>query len=253
MNNSNKITILTATLDAEFFIGRLIDSLRNQIDRNFEWVVVDGCSSDKTHALIDKVNEFPVRLLVSKDFGIYDALNKGVQVISEGYYLVIGADDFLLPDAIKNYRAALDEGNFDIVTTSIRRDHKIIHPNKGLGWLYGLPGVAGSHAVGMIIKVELHKNYGLYSKRFPIAADQYFVKKALAGGASILRKDFIAGDFSTEGTSGSDPVGLLTEIFRVQLLTEKYVALQFLLFAVRFLKLYIFSILRLTNFRFKKS
>ena len=172
--------------------------------------------------------------------------------IDGGHYLVTGADDVLLPDAIRQYRAALADGDPDIVTTAVRQGGRIVPAREGLGWLYGLPGVAGSHAVGMLLRVDLHRRFGLYSRKFPIAADQLFVKQALAGGATIVRKDFIAGEFSNEGTSGSDPVGLLTDVFRVQLLTERPVALQYLLFVARLIKLYLWSLLGLTSFRFPR-
>ena len=250
ISNSQKITILTATLNAEAYIHRLIDSLRNQVDQNFEWLVVDGCSSDRTVEFVESAFDLSVRCIVSKDFGIYDALNRGIQAIDDGYYLVVGADDLLLPNAIKCYRKSIPEGYPDIVTAAIYQSGKVILPKKGLGWLYGLPGIASSHAVGMLFKVDLHKRFGLYSRKFPIAADQLFVKIALAGGASILRKKFIAGIFSDEGTSGCDPVGLLTDVFRVQLLTERLIFMQYLIFMLRIFKLYLFSALHFSSFRF---
>jgi glycosyltransferase involved in cell wall biosynthesis len=248
---SIKLTILTATLNAEKFISRLIDSLQNQSDTNFEWLVVDGGSNDKTCELIKNATGLNVRILCGKDFGIYDALNRGVTSISDGYYLVVGADDVLTSYAVEKYRAAASTGNYDIITTSHIQGGLIVKARSNLGWLYGLPGVAGSHAVGMIINVNLHRNFGLYSKKFPIAADQLFIKTCLKGGAKILRLEFIAGEFSNEGTSGTDPVSLLTDIFRVQILTEKYVLLQFLLFAARFLKLYVKQLFGFSDFKFK--
>ncbi len=246
MNKHHKITVLTATLNAEAFVGRLICSLIAQTDQDFEWLVVDGCSTDRTCELVIKAaSDLNVRCLVSKDFGIYDALNRGIQTIDDGYYLVLGADDQLSPEAIECYREAICEFNSDIVTASIQQGGKTIHPRQNLGWLYGLGGVAGSHAVGMVIKVSLHDSFGFYSRKFPIAADQYFIKRALIGGATITRKSFVAGEFSNEGTTGSDPIGVLTDVFRVQLLTEKWITLQYIIFAMRLLKIYILSKLKL--------
>lgn len=240
---SRKITVLTATLNAEPFIGRLIGSLQAQTDHDFEWIVVDGCSTDRTRELVETAQHLRLRYLAAKDFGIYDALNRGVQAIEKGYYLVVGADDVLSPDAIRQYRATLADSEPDIVTTSIRQGGRIVTPRSGLGWLYGMPGVAGSHAVGMLLNVDLHRRFGLYSRKFPIAADQLFVKQALAGGASIVRRDFVAGEFSSDGTSGSDPIGVLTEVFRVQLLTEQFATLQYFLFVVRLCRFHIRSLL----------
>lgn len=235
------ITILTATLNAELCIGSLIDSLLAQTDSDFEWVIVDGCSSDGTLELLQAVQGLRIRILSAKDFGIYDALNRGIQAIDHGYYLVLGSDDILFPEAIELYRDALSEKETDIVTASVLQNGHVISPRTGLGWLYGLPGVAGHHSVGMLISTELHQRFGFYSRRLPIAADQLFIKQALLGGASITRCKFVAGVFSTGGTSGSDPAGVITEVFRVQLLTERFIPLQYLLLFIRLGKLLILS------------
>ncbi len=245
-----KLTVLTATLNAGGVIQRLIDSLTAQTDKDFEWLVVDGGSADNTMNLINSATGLKRRCLLGKDFGIYDALNRGVQSISEGYYLVVGADDVLFPHAISSFRATALRNSPDIVSAAILQGGRIVPPRKSLGWLYGLPGVAGNHAVGMLLKVDLHERFGFYSKKFPIAADQLFVKEALAANAIIVREKFVAGEFSNEGTSGTDPVGVLTEVFRVQLLTERYAAVQFALFFIRLMKLYVYSTLDLASSRF---
>jgi glycosyltransferase involved in cell wall biosynthesis len=239
MSKKIKITVLTATLNADRFIGRLIDSLQKQSDIDFEWLIVDGGSNDRTLDLIKSAKSLNCKVQQGNDFGIYDALNRGISSIRAGYYLVVGSDDALAVDAIKNYRIAAASGDFDIITAAIIQGNNVILPRQNLGWFYGMPGVASSHSVGMIINTELHKKYGFYSKRFPIAADQLFIKTSLLGGAKILRLNFIAGEFSTEGTSGEDSVGLLTEVFRVQLLTESFVLLQYIIFFARLFKLYI--------------
>lgn len=245
-----KITVLTATLNVERYIGRLIDSLEKQTDSDFHWVIVDGMSSDRTREIIESAQGLNIKLISGHDFGIYDALNKGLALIENGYYLVIGADDKLDPNAIKNFRASILDSQADIITTAIYQSGKVVRPRKNLGWLFGLPGIAGNHAVGTLLNRDLHKKFGFYSRKFPIAADQLFIKQALAGGASIVRENFIAGEFSNEGVSGTDPIGLLTEVFRVQLMTERPIFTQYVLFIMRILKVYILSAARLSGFKF---
>ena len=179
-----KITVLTATLNVENVIRPLIQSLVGQTDRNFNWVVVDGCSNDSTVALISEAHELDVTILKVQDFGIYDALNRGVALIEYGYYLVVGADDTLAADAIKNYRASAFFGNTDIVCAAIIRGNRKVLPRRRFGWLLGMNGVASSHSVGMAINVDLHKKFGMYSNKFPIAADQLFVRACIAGGVT---------------------------------------------------------------------
>ena len=242
--HESKISILTATLNASALLPRLMASLRAQTDQDFEWVVADGGSTDSTLDLLREATDLRIRITAAPDFGIYDALNRGVRMISDGYYLVVGADDWLDPAAIASFRRAATEGGQpDFVAAGIRQAGRTIMPRSGLGWLYGIQGVASSHAVGLLINRALHARHGMYSSKLPIAADQLFVKKALMHGATIFRARFTAGEFSDDGMSGRDPIGVLTEVFRSQLLTERYLLPQYAIFFLRLTKYYFFSTL----------
>ena len=49
-------------------------------------------------------------LIVSeKDHGIYDALNKGIKIIDEDYYLVLGGDDYIYPDTIEKFISSIKD------------------------------------------------------------------------------------------------------------------------------------------------
>ncbi|MES2227096.1 MAG: glycosyltransferase [Pseudomonadota bacterium] len=240
-----RVTLITATLDAAHVLPRLVTCLQAQTDRDFEWIVADGGSTDGTQELLGHASGLQIHLTQARDFGIYDALNRAVSLVSDGYYLVVGADDTLETDAVASFRhAAQNAGQPDLVAAGIRQDGRTIWPRQGLGWLYGLQGVASSHSVGLLIKRNLHDRFGMYSRKLPIAADQLFVKTALRQGATIVRAQFVAGEFGTDGTSGNDPLGVLTEIFRSQVRTERFVSLQYLIFLLRLSKFFVVRHLR---------
>lgn len=98
------ISIVTATFNAAALLPGLIESLSAQTDRNFEWIVIDGKSTDTTRQIIESAGSIVSTWISEPDFGIYDALNKAIRIASSEYYLVLGADDRLLPDAIAHYR-----------------------------------------------------------------------------------------------------------------------------------------------------
>ena len=91
------LSIITATLNSIEYLPKLIDSLRKQKDREFEWVVADGASTDGTLELLKSVTDLDILITSESDFGIYDALNRGIKVCSGDYYLVLGDDDFYIP------------------------------------------------------------------------------------------------------------------------------------------------------------
>ena len=233
-----KISVITATYNAAQMLSELIKSLQLQTDPDFEWVVVDGQSSDESVELVKQADNLNLQLISEPDFGIYDALNKGIKLASGDYYLVVGADDTLEQDAIANYKQAIECSNdqADIIAAVVRIGGSLMRPRSNKGWLYGMQGIASCHSVGLLINRSLHQRFGDYSNKYPIAADQLFVKSAYNGGAVIQRESFIAGRFSVEGISASDHLGMLTELFRVQMETEKSKSLQVLLFFCRLIK-----------------
>lgn len=235
----NSITIITATFNAQEDLPTLVNSLRNQSDKNFVWIVADGGSSDRTVEYLNSIDDLNITLTVEKDFGIYDALNRAIKICSSEYYIVIGADDYFFPDAISNYRASIEANNKpELLALGINYSGVIKIPKKhrANAWLKGQMAYIAGHAVGLAIKTDLHKTVGLYSNKFPIAADQYFIGKAVNEGARIAYSDDIAGYFSTDGLSSVDVAGTVTEFFRVQVLLgfNKYV--QIVLLCLRLLK-----------------
>jgi len=90
------ISIITSTLNSEQFIGSLSDSLRSQLFKDFEWVVIDGKSKDKTLQIIAMNSGVVTKVISEPDNGIYDAWNKGVTLAKGEWICFIGADDFFI-------------------------------------------------------------------------------------------------------------------------------------------------------------
>lgn len=231
-----KISIVTAVYNAENSILNLIESLRNQSEREFEWVVVDGASSDNTLKILRNVEGLDLKIISEEDFGIYDALNKGIKMCSGEYYLVAGADDVFYPNAIMDYKNSIENG-IDMITANIKINHKISTLSNRPSWLVGQFHWVTSHALGLLIRRDLHERFGYYSRKFPIAADQLFIKQCCKNGSKVKYIDYLVGEFGTSGVSSEDKVGTCTEFFRVQLLTEKNKWLQYILFILKLTKI----------------
>ncbi|WP_167883631.1 glycosyltransferase [Leptospira ognonensis] len=236
MKNPPTISVITATFNAEKYLPRLIESLRNQTDKDFSWIVADGGSTDKTLEILKKAKDLRLTLTSQADFGIYDALNRGIKNVSSEYYIVMGADDRFNIDAIANYRNCARESNADIIAAAVKVGDKIWYPRKNYGWLYGMAGVASSHSVGLLIRRSLHNKYGYYPKNLSITADQMFIKQALMKGASIYRDTFIAGELNLTGFSSNSVIHFMAEFFTVQMKTERFRIFQICLFFLRLMK-----------------
>ncbi len=231
------ISVITATLNAGQVIGRLANDLLAQTDVDFRWIVADGGSTDDTLSQLPEALKSRIDVIQERDFGIYDALNKGVRICNSDFYLVIGADDRLHPGAIAGYRRIATESGADIVAASVQDSQRIARPGRGKSWWRGQNAYISHHSVGTLFRKSLHERFGYYSHSLPIAADQLFVKRAINGGAKLrCAPDFVAGEFSRTGVSSVQFTATLFEFTLVQLATEKGKLVQLMIFIVRLLR-----------------
>ena len=237
MKNITKpsISIITATYNAANVLTTAINSLREQSDKDFEWVVADGGSTDGTLELLRSIKDLNCKVSSCEDFGIYDALNRAIRLSSGDYYIVIGADDLLDPLAVSLFKYYA-KNHPDLIATNIRVNGVICKPGKGNRWFYGAMAYVAGHSVGMCIKRSIHDELGFYSKFYPIVADQVFILHAIDKGLSLVIASFVAGEFSTGGTSGTNYFATATDFCRAQIDTGANKYLQLLLFVIRICK-----------------
>ena len=89
-----KISILTCVLNNEKFIADSIKSVQNQIYKNKEHIIIDGGSIDKTIDIVNRLKNNDISIFSSQDNGIYDAINKGINLASGDIIGVLHSDDF---------------------------------------------------------------------------------------------------------------------------------------------------------------
>lgn len=89
------ISIITSTYQAASALGATIESIRKQEFRDFEWIVVDGASSDATLQILADNSDIVSHLISEPDRGIYDAWNKGVRAARGHWLQFLGAGDAL--------------------------------------------------------------------------------------------------------------------------------------------------------------
>lgn len=97
MKNNLKITLITVAFNSATTIRDTLLSVLNQSYANIEYIVVDGKSSDNTIEIVKSYQkDFGSRLkwISEKDQGLYDAMNKGIQMASGDIIGIINSDDF---------------------------------------------------------------------------------------------------------------------------------------------------------------
>lgn len=232
-----EISIISATYNAIEHIRDLAGDVLGQTDQAFSWVIVDGGSTDGTVEYLRTVVRPNDILISERDFGIYDALNKGIRLSAGRYYVVAGADDRIFADTVKVFKEAISKTDSDIIAASVKYKETILRPNVGSKSRKGQNALISNHSIGTAFKKSLHDTYGWYTHRLPICADQLFVRTIDRGGAAFhFVPDHVAGHFCDTGLSHRDYFGTLTEFTRVQLKFERNRLAQLLLFAFRCVK-----------------
>lgn len=98
-------SVITVAYNSEDTIKDTIESVLNQTYKNYEYIVIDGGSSDRTLEIIkeyEKVFEGKLKYVSEPDNGIYDAMNKGIDMAKGELIGIINSDDWYETDALEN-------------------------------------------------------------------------------------------------------------------------------------------------------
>ena len=87
------ISIITITYNAEPYLERTIQSIINQSDQDFEYIIIDGKSKDGTLLIAEKYKDRVNQLISEPDKGLYDAMNKGLKNASGDFVWFMNAGD----------------------------------------------------------------------------------------------------------------------------------------------------------------
>ncbi|WP_080055065.1 glycosyltransferase family 2 protein [Spirosoma aerolatum] len=104
------VSIITITYNAERFLERTIQSVLAQQATDFEYIVIDGASTDGTRAIIERYEPHIAQWIAEPDRGLYDAMNKGVHRAKGEYVWFMNAGDELydsqtLPNLLSRIKA----------------------------------------------------------------------------------------------------------------------------------------------------
>ena len=90
-----KVTVITVTLNSERFLEDCINSVISQDYQDIEHIIIDGKSTDGTLAIIEKYQGHIARWVSEKDYSMYDAINKGMEMATGDIIGTLNSDDVL--------------------------------------------------------------------------------------------------------------------------------------------------------------
>jgi glycosyltransferase involved in cell wall biosynthesis len=173
------LSLITINYNNAPGLKKTIDSVVHQSFKNFEYIVIDGGSTDNS---TDYLSEYAVHIshqVSEKDEGIYNAMNKGIKAASGDYLLFLNSGDVLASaDVLENVHHHLN-GAEGIVYGDLQllKNEQItteVSPEK-IG-VYELMLSTIWHPTAFI-KRDLFEKYGLYNENLKITADyEFFIR-----------------------------------------------------------------------------
>jgi glycosyltransferase involved in cell wall biosynthesis len=207
-NKKILFSIITVVFNGEKHIEECIKSVLSQKKKNYEYIVIDGKSTDKTNKIINKYKKKIDVYISEKDKGIYDAFNKGMNYSKGKYICVVNSDDKLTKNAL-SIIAKYDQKfpKIDFIFGSVRKHWGILHGYRPHKIRYSW-GMYSSHSTGFFLSKKAANKVGKYNLKYKCHADyDYFyrmiVKKKLSGVAT--KKNEITGIFRRGGFSSTIP------------------------------------------------
>ncbi len=198
---NNLITIITVVKNSEQTIEKSIQSVLSQKYDNIEYIILDGGSTDKTSEIIKKYQEKIDKIIVERDKGIWDAMNKGIEIANGDIIGFLNADDFYYPNALNLVNDYFINNKIDFLFGSVKK-YKLLHGYKPWKIKFSF-GFYTSHSVGFFIKRERHIEVGKYNLNY-LSSDLDFFYRMIVNfklkGIST-KKEEVLGEFSKGGFS----------------------------------------------------
>ncbi|MCD1116502.1 glycosyltransferase family 2 protein [Chryseobacterium turcicum] len=174
-----KISIITVCWNSEKYLKTAIESILNQTYQDIEYIIIDGGSTDGTLDIIKQYEPlFNTRMkwISEKDNGIYDAMNKGINMSSGDVVGLLNSDDFYMSNtSLEKITNAFIKENVDSVYADLYYVKELDIDKIVRSWKTGKkrPFSKGWHPAhpSFFVKKEVYNKFGSFNLNFKIAAD----------------------------------------------------------------------------------
>jgi glycosyltransferase involved in cell wall biosynthesis len=184
------LSIITINLNDSRGLQKTIASVVNQSYNLFEYIVIDGGSTDSSVDVIRKYEDEVSWWVSEKDAGIYNAMNKGLSKATGDFCLFLNSGDYLeSSDSLKKVAEFFSE-NIDIVYGDLILDfgnRKEIKTFPNSFTLYNFVDASLPHP-SSFIRTSLLKKLGGYDEDFKIVSDWIFFLRAFMEENAAMKK-----------------------------------------------------------------
>lgn len=206
-----KVSIVTVTYNSAQTLVDAMKSVLEQTYHDIEYIIVDGASTDSTIDIIRQYEpQFKNRLkwISEKDDGIYDAMNKGIQLATGDVVGVLNSDDYFTSnDVVERMVSAFNDKTLDAIYGDIHfiRDG---YPDKCVRYYSSKPfrplwlrfGFMPAHP-SFYCRREVYEKAGFYKTYYKIGSDYEMMVRLFM--VHKIRAKYLPMDFVTMRTGGA--------------------------------------------------
>ena len=205
MINNISVSIITVTYNSAATLSRTMESVLAQSVSPFEYIIVDGKSTDNTLETAEGYRRrfeekgIGLKIISEPDKGIYDAMNKGIGMATGDLIGMINSDDWYEPCAIETVLKTYAEEPFDMFYADLK-----MHMPSGRTFVkkarYRKYATSRdwNHPTTFISK-EMYKKYKYRNET--IHDDYDLVLRLRKAGAKTVIRNVVTADFTMNGTS----------------------------------------------------
>lgn len=174
-----KVSIITVTYNCKSVLNDCLDSVAAQSYGNIEHIVIDGASNDGTLSLLNSKRNNLAVVVSEPDDGIYDAMNKGINLAKGDIVGFLNSDDFYINDqVISNVEKiftddpSLEACYADLIYVDRKNTSKTIRYFKSREFVSGLfsRGWCPPHPT-FFVRRSVYEKFGLFNLNYRIASD----------------------------------------------------------------------------------
>jgi len=218
-----KFSIIIATLNNEETIERNLKSIINQNFNDYEIIIIDGDSKDKTIDIIKNFKFKNLNIKTQKGKGVYNAFNEGILNSNGEIILILNADDFFESnEALKKISSEFNlDNNLNLLMTNIKIINKknqilrIYRNNYFKSFMFYF-GLMPPHP-GIFVKKKVYENFGYFREEFKNAGDFEFLLRVIGKNKIKYKKinDFLVC-MSHGGKSNKNLKSYLVNTFEIK-------------------------------------
>lgn len=213
--NKPLFSIITISFNSEKTIERTIKSVLAQTNQDYEYLIVDGASTDGTLGIVKKYEPLfggRMKWQSEPDKGIYDAMNKGIQMANGTIVGIVNSDDWLEHDALETIYTCYNKNNQAVdgiycgwlnfhynsgISQVMKTNHNLL-----MAWSkkYEMAGIR--HPATFVPK-SIYEKFGVFDESIRIMADTDLILRFLFSGVKFYYPNTVVSNMSDGGVSNA--------------------------------------------------